>query len=121
MLLALNYVIAGLVSSTPSHQQVPYSYFRAQVTAGNVSEVTSTGNTIQGTFKKPVKPPGASGKPSTRFQTERPALGGDGLLSLLEQQAVVINAHPIETATPFWEQLLLGFGPTISDRADRSS
>ncbi len=26
---------------------------------------------------------------------------------------MVINAHPIETATPFWEQLVLGFGPTI--------
>jgi cell division protease FtsH len=113
VLLALNYVIAYAFSSNPSHQQVPYSYFRAQVTAGNVSEVTSTGSTIQGTFKKPVKPPGASGRPSTRFQTERPALGGDGLLKLLEEQGVAINAHPIETATPFWEQLVLGFGPTL--------
>jgi len=95
VLLALNYVIAGLVSSTPSRESVPYSYFRAQVTAGNVSEVTSTGSTIQGTFRSPVKPPGTSGKPSTRFQTERPALGGDGLLKLLEAQGVAINAHPI--------------------------
>jgi cell division protease FtsH len=113
VLLALNYVIASLVSSTPSHEQVPYSYFRKQVTVGNVSEVTSTGNTIQGTFKKAVKPPGTGGHPSTRFQTERPAVGGDGLLTLLEKQGVVINAHPIETATPFWEQLVLGFGPTL--------
>ena len=68
-------VIADLISTTPSREHVPYSYFRTQVTAGNVSEVTSTGSTIQGTFKQPVKPPGASGKPSTRFQTERPGAG----------------------------------------------
>jgi cell division protease FtsH len=112
-LLVANYVIAGLVSNHPSRESVPYSYFRQQAEAGNVSEITSTGDTIQGTFKKPVKPPDTSAKPATRFQTERPAFADDSLLGLLEQQHVVINAHPIETSTPFWEQLLISFGPTL--------
>jgi cell division protease FtsH len=112
-LLVANYLIAGLFANTPSRMQVPYSYFRQEVSDGNVSEVTSTGDTIQGDFKKAVKPPGASGSPETRFQTERPAFADDSLLNLLERNDVVINAHPIETATPFWEQALLGFGPTL--------
>jgi cell division protease FtsH len=112
-LLAANYVIAGLVSNNPSRESVPYSYFREQVSAGNVSEVTSTGDTIQGEFKKAVKPPDTSGNASTRFQTERPAFADDSLLGLLEQEHVVINAHPIETGTPLWEQLLISFAPTL--------
>jgi len=112
-LLVANYVIAGLVSHNPSRESVPYSYFREQVTAGNVSEVTSTGDTIQGEFKKAVKPPDTSGKASTRFQTERPAFADDSLLGLLEQEHVVINAHPIETGTPLWESLLISFAPTL--------
>jgi len=112
-LLVANYVIAGLVSHNPSRESVPYSYFRAQVSAGNVSEVTSTGDTIQGEFEKAVKPPDTSGKASTRFQTERPAFADDSLLGLLEQEHVVINAHPIETGTPLWESLLISFAPTL--------
>ena len=112
-LLVANYVIAGLVSHNPSRESVPYSYFRAQVSAGNVSEVTSTGDTIQGEFKNAVKPPDTSGKASTRFQTERPAFADDSLLGLLEQEHVVINAHPIETGTPLWESLLISFAPTL--------
>ena len=44
-LLVANYLLAGLVSHNPSRESVPYSYFREQVSAGNVSEVTSTGDT----------------------------------------------------------------------------
>jgi cell division protease FtsH len=112
-LLVANYVIAGLVSHNPSRESVPYSYFREQVSDGNVSEITSTGDTIQGTFKKAAKPPDTSGRASTRFQTERPAFADDSLLGLLEQEDVVINAHPIETGTPLWQELLISFAPTL--------
>jgi cell division protease FtsH len=112
-LLVANYVIAGLVANNVARESVPYSYFREQVSAGNVSEVTSTGDTIQGEFKKAVEPPDTHGKASTRFQTERPAFADDSLLGLLEQEHVVINAHPIETGTPLWQELLISFAPTL--------
>jgi cell division protease FtsH len=112
-LLVANYVIAGLVSSTPSREQVPYSYFLRAVKSGNVSEVTATGDTIQGTFKHAAKAPHASGKPSTRFQTERPSFADDSLGKMLEAEHVVINANPIETAAPLWQQVLFDFGPTL--------
>jgi cell division protease FtsH len=93
---------------------VPYSFFRAEVGEGNVAEVTSTGDTIEGDFKKETAPPkGVDGSPSTHFKTERPAFADDGLIDLLLQKNVVINAHPIDEGQPLWETLLFGFGPTI--------
>jgi cell division protease FtsH len=113
-LLVVNVVAEQLISTTPARPHVPYSFFRAQVMDANVRAVTSTGTTIQGTFRHPVKPPRTTGKAEARFQTERPdGLGSDNLLSLLEQQGVEINANPIQTAAPFWEQVLLSFGPTL--------
>ncbi len=114
VLLAVNYVIAGQASSGPSRLQVPYSFFRAEVGKGNVVEVTSTGDTIEGDFKKETAPPkGVDGSPSTHFKTERPAFADDGLIDLLLQKDVVINAHPIDEGQPLWQTLLFGFGPTI--------
>jgi cell division protease FtsH len=114
VLLVLNYVIAGQASSGPSRLQVPYSFFRAEVGKGNVAEVTSTGDTIEGDFKHETAPPkGTTGSASTHFKTERPAFADDGLIDLLLQKHVVINAHPIDEGQPLWQTLLFGFGPTI--------
>ncbi|MGH3138182.1 MAG: ATP-dependent zinc metalloprotease FtsH [Gaiellales bacterium] len=114
ILLAVNYIIASQASSGPERLQVPYSFFREEVGAGNVAEVTSTGDTIEGDFKKETAPPkGVDGSPSTHFKTERPAFADDGLIDLLLQKDVVINAHPIDEGQPLWETLLFGFGPTI--------
>jgi cell division protease FtsH len=114
VLLVLNYVIAGQASSGPSRLQVPYSFFRAEVGKGNVAEVTSTGDTIEGDFKHETAPPkGTTGSASTHFKTERPAFADDGLIDLLLQKDVVINAHPIDEGQPLWQTLLFGFGPTI--------
>ena len=114
VLLAVNYVIASQASNGPSRLQVPYSFFREEVGAGNVAEVTSTGDTIEGDFKKETAPPkGVDGSPSTHFKTERPAFADDGLIDLLLQKNVVINAHPIDEGQPLWQTLVFGFGPTI--------
>src|SRR4051812_24145928 len=53
-LLALNYFVVSLIPSKDERLSVPYTLFREQVEAGNVSEVTSKGDTIQGEFKKEV-------------------------------------------------------------------
>jgi cell division protease FtsH len=112
VLLVLNYVIAGQASNGPSRLSVPYSFFRAEVGKGNVTEVTSTGDTIEGVFKHAAAPT-KDDKPSTDFKTERPAFADDGLIDLLLQKDVVINAHPIDEGQPLWQTLLFGFGPTL--------
>src|SRR5205823_12748569 len=56
----------------------------------------------------------AGSKATTSFSTEVPAFANtDALSKLLQEHDVVINAQPLDTGAPWWESLLLGFGPTI--------
>src|ERR1700704_5097381 len=55
LLLALNWYIGGRVNHQKSRIAVPYTTFRAQVVQGNVKEISTRGDTIQGQFKSPVK------------------------------------------------------------------
>src|SRR5207237_3491995 len=67
---------------------------------------------IQGTFRQ--KEQYAGSKPTTRFRTEIPAFADNtGLARLLQRKSVGVNAEPLQTGLPWWQNLLLGFGPTI--------
>src|SRR5215218_10498394 len=112
-LLAINFYVGSRATQPPSRVRVPYSpFFLQQVTAGHVKEITSKGTAIQGTFTQKVAYAGS--KPTTLFETEIPAFANnDALTSLLEEKEVVVNAQPLDTGAPWWQSLLLGFGPTI--------
>src|SRR5919112_3259558 len=113
VLLGLNIYLTSRATQPPSRVRVPYSpFFLNQVRDGNVDEITSKGTDIQGTFAQKVKY--KESKPTTRFRTEIPAFAdNDALSKLLEQKGVVVNAQPLDTGGPWWQNLLLGFGPTI--------
>src|SRR5919198_1539804 len=54
-LALLNYALAAiLVPDQNQRFEVPYTFFKQQVLAGNVAEVMTQGDLIQGTFKQPV-------------------------------------------------------------------
>jgi cell division protease FtsH len=112
-LLLLNYWLGSRATQQPSRVRVPYSpYFLTEVRDGHVASITSKGSAIQGSFSTPQRY--AGGKPTTRFQTEIPTFADTKALSqLLQRKRVVQNAQPLQTAAPWWENLLLGFGPTI--------
>jgi cell division protease FtsH len=112
-LLAFNFYLGSRAMEPQSRVRVPYSpFFLDQVRAGHVKEITSKGTAIQGTFKE--KEQFAGSKPTTRFRTEIPAFAdNDALSHLLQQEGVVVNAEPLDTGAPWWQNLLLGFGPTI--------
>jgi cell division protease FtsH len=112
-LLALNLFITNRAMEPASRVRVPYSpFFTEQVTKGNVAEITSKGTDVQGTFKQNVT--FEDSKPTTRFRTEIPAFANtDELSRLLEENDVTVNAEPLETAAPWWQTLLFGFGPTL--------
>jgi cell division protease FtsH len=112
-LLALNFWISDRAMHRAAPVRVPYSpYFLDQVTAGNVTSITSKGTAIQGVFKKAESYNGS--KATTDFKTEIPAFADTKSLSnLLEQKKVVINAKPITGSIPWWENVLVGFGPTL--------
>ncbi|MFL6128035.1 MAG: ATP-dependent zinc metalloprotease FtsH [Mycobacteriales bacterium] len=111
--LVVNWIIASTLMA-PSRTTVSYTFFRHQVEAGNVAEVTTTGDTIEGTFRRPVKypPDAADGKDVTNLTTQRPSFGDDGLTTLLLEKNVDVNARPPDSA-PVWQQVVLGFGPTL--------
>jgi cell division protease FtsH len=112
-LLVLNYAIASRATQAPARVRVPYSpFFLQQVSAGHVASITSKGTTVQGTFTVPQRYAGS--KPTVRFKTEIPTFADTNALSrLLQQSKVVVNAQPLDTGAPWWESLLIGFGPTI--------
>ena len=112
-LLAFNFYVGSRATQPQSRVRVPYSpFFLQQVQAKHVEQITSKGTAIQGTFTKQVK--FGKAKPTTRFETEIPAFANnDALSKLLEQNRVVVNAKPLDTGAPLWENLLLGFAPTI--------
>jgi cell division protease FtsH len=112
-LLALNYWLGSRATNEKPRLRVPYSpFFLREVNAGEVATITSKGTRVQGTFKLPQRY--KSSKPSTRFQTEIPTFADtDQLARLLQRKGVVVNAEPLETGASWWENLLLGFGPTI--------
>jgi cell division protease FtsH len=115
LLLIVNWVISSFLLSPQPRATVSYTYFLSQVQAKNVETITSTGEMIQGTFKKSVSytPEGGTAEQVTRFTTQRPSFANDNLFQQLQSTGVPVNANPPDAGPPFWQQLLLGFGPTL--------
>jgi cell division protease FtsH len=113
VLLGFNFYLGSRATQPASRIRVPYSpFFLQQVTDGHVKEITSKGTAIQGTFTKKQRYSGS--KPTLRFRTEIPAFADNNALSrLLQTKRVVVNAQPLDSGAPWWQNLLLGFGPTI--------
>ena len=112
-LLALNYWAGTRATEDESRLSVPYSpFFLEQVRDGNVAEITSEGTTIQGEFDRPQSY--GDSEPTREFETEIPAFADtDELSRSLESAEVIVNAKPLDTGPPWWQTLLIGFGPTL--------
>jgi cell division protease FtsH len=113
-LLVLNWLIVSLFPTGGGRLEVPYTFFRQQVTQGNVAEIRARGEDIQGEFKKEVTyPPGKDGRTDQSFETVRPTFAEDNLFELLLREDVVVSAEPLEQPRSFLLTLLLSFGPTL--------
>jgi cell division protease FtsH len=117
-LLAVNLVISFVTGGPEDRQRVPYQpFFVNQVQAGNVSEISSQEDSIEGELKNEASfnPPGDAGPVNvTSFETEVPAfINLAQLTRLLDRQNVVINAEPPDEGRSLLGTLLLGFLPTI--------
>ncbi len=112
-LLAINFYASSRATQAESRVRVPYSpYFLQQVRDGHVLQITSKGTAVQGEFKKPETY--KDSKPTKLFKTEIPQFADtDALSQLLQSKGVIVNAEPLDTGGPWWQNLLLGFGPTI--------
>jgi len=113
-LLVLNWVLSALLVRPPDRTEVPYTLFRTQVEAGNVTTVTGIEDAIDGQFKNPVPVPvDDQTEEVTRFSTRRPAFAADdNLWELLTEKNVEVSAEP-PPGPSLLERILLGFGPTL--------
>ena len=118
VLFAINWG-AVLMSQSAGQPRVtvPFSpYFLAQVEAGQVKSISSTGNTIAGTFVTKVRYPAGdkAATPTTLFSTEVPSFWDDAALTaVLRSKGVQVNARAPAAGTSLAGELLLGFGPTL--------
>ncbi|MBV9166356.1 MAG: ATP-dependent zinc metalloprotease FtsH [Solirubrobacterales bacterium] len=116
-LLALNLWFSSQALQPSPRVEIPYApTFVNEVNGGNVSSISSTGSSIEGTFKKAVTyPPNTKNAQRTAlFSTQIPSfVPGSALFTMLEKEHVTINAHPPAAGPSFFAELLLGFGPTL--------
>jgi cell division protease FtsH len=110
-LFVLNWLIVALFAPPEERIRVPYNpTFLEEVRDGNVKEISSRGETVQGEFRKEVKFEGEAAK---RFQTEIPTFANERELSeLLTERDVTVNAEPPGSRS-LLETILFSFGPTI--------
>ena len=132
VILLANYLGMQFFFPEPTAITIPYTFFKSQIEAGNVADVTSVGASIEGSFKTkttyppPVSPasPGAPGTPpaspaagqpktreSMQFKTQRPAFADQDLERRLDEKGVIIKA--VDENGSSWFKLLVGFGPTL--------
>jgi cell division protease FtsH len=117
-LLGLNLLISFLTGSPEERERVPYQpFFVEQVEAGNVEEISSQGDSIEGELDSEAtyQPPDEGDSVQvTKFETEVPTfIDPAQLTQVLDRNNVVINAEPPDEGRSIWASLLLGFLPTI--------
>ena len=117
-LLALNLVLSFMTGRPEERKRVPYQpFFVDQVEAGNVKEISSRADSIEGELKREAdfNPPGdAEPVAVTTFKTEVPTfIDPAELTRLLAEKNVVINAEAPDEGRSVWLSLVLGFLPTI--------
>jgi cell division protease FtsH len=110
-LFVLNWLLVQVFAPAEKEIRVPYTpTFLTELRKGNVKEISSTGETVQGEFKKDVKDEDESAR---KFRTEVPTFANKReLANDLEEQDVVVNAKPPGSRS-LLETILFSFGPTI--------
>jgi cell division protease FtsH len=94
-------------------QPIPYTEFKNQVTAKNVSEVFARGDSIEGQLKKAVPVPGEQDRTYQQFTTERPTFANDDLLAELSDGGATVRATPLVQQRGFLTNLLISLAPLL--------
>src|SRR5512139_3003913 len=113
VLLVANWIAMTSLLSPRQQTEIPYSLFLKQVQTNNVSEITAVEQQITGSFKRQVTytPDQGDKLQVTDFKTQRPVFAEDDIVGRLVAKGVTVQAEP--QVAPVWQQVLLGFGPTL--------
>src|SRR5215204_7727483 len=123
ILLANVLIVRFLLPGPEAPLEVPYTFFKVEVRAGNVEAIYSQGDTVEGRFEEPLTyPPKGEGgsepgsvtpRTSETFTTVLPSFVDPGLEELLIENGVEISAEPIQEGGGLWQTLLFAFGPAL--------
>src|SRR5829696_1773024 len=124
LILLANFLLVRFLFPGPEAPvEVPYTFFKEEVRAGNVEAIYSQGDTVEGRFEKPVTyPPKGEGgsepgstpsRTSDTFTTVLPSFVDPGLEEFLIDNGVEISAEPIQEGGSWLTTLLFGFGPAL--------
>ena len=116
LVAVIDYAAVSSLQPSDGPQEVSFTFFKQQAEAGNVLDITSRGEIIQGTLKQPALYPveaDGSSRPITEFSTVRPEFAGASLEALLDSKGVIMNARTVVETRSWWMNLLLSFGPTV--------
>src|SRR5215213_1136993 len=124
LILLANFLLFRFLFPGPEAPvEVPYTFFKEQVTVGNVEMIYSQGDSVEGRFEEPVTypPKGEEGsesdsepsRTSKSFTTVLPSFVDPGLEELLIDNGVEISAEPIQEGGGLWQTLLFAFGPAL--------
>src|ERR687889_1041130 len=124
LILLANFLLVRFLFPEPEALvEVPYTFFKEEVRAGNVEAIYSQGDTVEGRFEEPVtyppkgeggsKPDSPPSRTSKTFTTVLPSFVDPGLEELLIDNGVEISAEPIQEGGGLWQTLLLAFGPAL--------
>src|SRR5829696_8288328 len=123
ILLANFLLVRFLVPGPEAPVEVPYTFFKEEVRAGNVEAIYCQGDTVEGRFEEPVtyppkgergsEPGSTPSRTSKTFTTVLPSFVDPGLEELLIDNGVEISAEPIQEGGSLWQTLLFAFGPAL--------
>src|SRR5215218_5765166 len=120
LILLANFLLVMFLFPGPEAPvEVPYTFFKEQVRAGNVESIYSQDDSVEGRFEEPVTYPskGKEGseppRTSKSFTTVLPSFVDPGLEKVLIDNGVEISAKPIQEGGSLWQTLLFAFGPAL--------
>src|SRR5215204_4831661 len=123
ILLANFLLVRFLLPGPEASVEVPYTFFKEEVRAGNVQASYSQGDTVEGRFEKPVtyppkgevgsEPDSSRPRTSKTFTTVLPSFVDPDLEDFLIDNGVEISAEPIQEGGGLWQTLLFAFGPAL--------
>ena len=131
VLMLANYLVTRVFFPEPSSITIPYTFFKQQVEAGNVEDVTSVGDSIQGTVQDgghvsaraeppaptanaPASPPADRPKPRTSIAIQDAAAGlRRSRISRSASRRRAWSIEAVDESASSWFKLLVGFGPTL--------
>src|SRR5918997_3634293 len=120
LILLANFLLFRFLFPGPEAPlEVPYTFYKEEVRAGEVEMIYSQGDTVEGRFEEPVTypPKGEGGSEPSRtsrtFTTVLPSFVAPGLEELLIDNGVEISAEPIQEGGGLWQTLLFAFGPAL--------